>query len=116
MSIAELREDFFNILNKFELPIFLQGSMSENIKYPHTFITYFIPEYDHTYFGDNDCEIKTAILEIAIYSEDVSEIDRLSEEIKKEMKINGYNYVIGGDVASDEKTHTGYMQRFSKML
>ena len=116
MTIRELRESFYNIIESFSLPIFLQGSMSENEEYPKTFITYFIPEIDDTHFADNEAKLKSVIFEVAIYSEDLSEIDRLSEEIKKKMKINDYNFLIGGDVASDTQTHSGFMQRFSKLL
>ena len=53
-TIKEIREEVFNILESFDLPIFLQGSMSERAKYPKLFITYFLTIIDDIMHVDNN--------------------------------------------------------------
>lgn len=116
MSIKKIRQIFFDTMQEnFSYPIFLQGSMSEKMKYPETFITYFIPT-NETQNGDNETQINTFILEVATYSSDIDIKDDTTEKIKEILKAKNFNFVMGGDVASDEPTHTGYMQRFAIII
>lgn len=115
MTISLVRENVFSTLESFMLPVYLQGSMSKKEEYPETFFTYFIPTQEGIN-GDNEEQIKTFIVEIAVYSNDIDKMDELSEQIKNKMKEQNFNFVMGGDVASDEPTHTGYMQRFAIIL
>lgn len=116
MSVKEIRNIFFDTMQEnFSFPIFLQGSMSDKMKYPDTFITYFIPT-NETQNGDNKTQLNTFILEVATYSNDIDVKDETTEKIKEILKAKNFNFVMGGDVASDEPTHTGYMQRFAIII
>lgn len=113
MELKEIRESFYNILKSFNFPVFMQGSMSQDTEYPETFLTYFFPTTQDEHFADNETKLKSVVVEVAIYSVDLSLIDEYAEKIKEKLKELGYGFVVGGDVASDEPTHTGYMQRFN---
>lgn len=111
-TISEVREQLFNILERNGLPIFLQGSMSQEAEYPDTFLTYFIPTNDEDIFADNTATHTAYTVQAAVYSNDIDQKDALAEKIKTDMKAEGFLFQTGGDVASDVETHTGYMQQF----
>ena len=114
-TIKEIREEVFNILESFNLPIFLQGSMSECAKYPKLFITYFLPTVDDILHVDNNSFLSQYIVEVAVYGNNIDKVDETVNAIKTKFKENDFNFVIAGDVASDIQTHTGIMQRFVKI-
>ena len=114
-TIKEIREEVFNILESFDLPIFLQGSMSECAKYPKLFITYFLPIIDDILHVDNNSFLSQYIVEVAVYGNNIDKVDETVNAIKTKFKENYFNFVIAVDVASDTQTHTGIMQRFIKI-
>lgn len=115
MTFSEIRENFFSVLKKNDVPIFLQGSMSVEEKYPNLFITYFITEVsDH--FADNKQIFSSANFDVAVYGKNISSVEELSEKIKENFLKENFQFVIGGDVASDEKNFFGFMQRFTKLF
>ena len=115
MKLAEAREKFFSILQKNNVPICLQGSMGVDEEYPELFITYFIKEVSDT-FADNKKVFSSAIFDVAVYGKKFSSVENLSEKIKENFLKENFQFVIGGDVASDEKNFIGFMQRFTKLF
>lgn len=112
MNLKDVRSKFFEVLEKSELPIYQQGSMSQAVKYPRLFLTYYFPTVAVAVSSDNGDTLTEYIAECAVYGCDSDEVDDMTETIKKDMKDAGFLFVIGGDVQSDEQTHRGYMQRF----
>lgn len=115
MTFSEIRENFFSVLKKNDVPIFLQGSMSVEEKYPKLFITYFITEVSDQ-FADNKQIFSSANFDVAVYGKNISSVEELSETIKENFLKENFQFVIGGDVASDEKNFFGFMQRFTKLF
>lgn len=114
-TITEIREELFNLLEVFHLPIYLQGSMNESEVYPELFITYFIPEVDDVEHFDNEPFLTSYTIEVAVYGNDIDRVDELTSQIKALLKSGDFNFVISGDVQSDVQTHLGIMQRFIKL-
>lgn len=115
MTFSEIRENFFSVLKKNDVPIFLQGSMSVEEKYPKLFITYFITEVSDQ-FADNKQIFSSANFDVAVYGKNISSVEELSETIKENFLKENFQFVIGGDVATDENDFFGFMQRFTKLF
>lgn len=116
MTLAEFRESFVLELESFQLPVYLQGSMSEGEDYPDTFLTYYIQDDREESHADNSDWLKSYTVQVAVYSNDIDVKDRMIENIRQKLKANDYKYQLGGDVESDTSTHTGYMQQFIKAV
>lgn len=101
-------EDLMEILSKYDVPVYKQGSMSDEEEYPETFITFWNSNsLDHSHY-DNDNYGVTWDYQICVYSSDPTQTYSLIEDIRKDLKAAGWTVPGKGyDAASDEPTHTG---------
>ena len=94
-------EDLLEILSKYDVPVYKQGSMSDDEIYPETFITFWNSNSaDHSHY-DNDNYGVTWDYQISVYSSDPTQTYSLIEDIRWTVPGKGY------DTTSDEPTHTG---------
>ena len=101
-------EDLMEILSKYDVPVYKQGSMSDEEEYPETFITFWNSNStDHSHY-DNDNYGVTWDYQISVYSSDPTQTYSLIEDIRKDLKRAGWTVPGKGyDTTSDEPTHTG---------
>lgn len=101
-------DELIEILESFEYPYYRQGSMSDEDKYPTTFITFWNNDSpDHAHYDDK--RFGTAWdYSINVYSSDPEVPYSLLDSIREAFERKGWTILSKGfDVASDEKLHTG---------
>lgn len=108
-----MKQKLIAALEKFGYPVFLQGSLNEDQKYPDTFITFWVDEaLDESHY-DNDATSYTWDFSVMIYSNDPDLVNSKPEEIRKALKAEGFiPQGKGRDTPSDEPSHTGWAMDF----
>ena len=103
-----MEDNLINILESFKVPVFRQGSMSNEAVYPSTFFTFWNNNSPNHAHYDND-EFGTAWdFSIFVYSDDPSTTYSLLSDARSALKAAGWITPSKGfDVPSDEATHTG---------
>ena len=96
------------ILKGLGYPVYRQGSMSADAKYPETFLTYWNnASPDHSHY-DNDNFGTAWDFNIFVYSSDPDKTYEVLQQARTALKSAGWVCPSKGfDVASDEATHTG---------
>lgn len=93
---------------KFEVPVYRQGSMSEDEAYPEEFFTFWNNgSEDHAHYDNDDYGIEWSF-DVNFYSANPDRTYSVLDEARAELKKHGF--IIDGrgyDVMSDEPTHTG---------
>jgi hypothetical protein len=103
-----MEDNLLEILQSFGYPVYRQGSMSDDEKYPETFFTFWNTESpDHSHY-DNDEYGTSWSYNIFVYSSDPAKTYSLLLEARTALKQAGWVAPSKGfDAASDEATHTG---------
>ena len=103
-----MEDNLIAILSGFGYPVYRQGSMSNNEKYPPTFFTFW--NYDspgHSHY-DNDDYGTEWDFNIYVYSNNPELTYSLLDQARTALKQAGWICQGKGfDVQSDEETHTG---------
>lgn len=103
-----MKNELIRLLETFNYPVYLQGSLSENDAYPDSFFTFWNNEtYDNNHY-DNQAASYTWNFDVNFYSVDPGLVNSMLLGAKALLKQNGW--IVGGkgyDVVSDEPTHTG---------
>ena len=103
-----MKDELITLLETFQYPVFLQGSLSKDEAYPESFFTFWNNDsYDNNHY-DNEAASYTWSFDVNFYSIDPSLVNSMLLSAKALLKQNGW--IISGkgyDVASDEPTHTG---------
>ena len=93
---------------QFHLPVYLQGSLSDNDDYPASFFTYWNNYTNDEAFFDN---LETQVIwdfDLNFYSNDPVLVNTMLLQAKSALKAVGFiPDGSGHDVFSDEETHTG---------
>lgn len=101
-------DKLLEILEAYKVPVYKQGSMSDDDEYPETFITFWNSDTeDHSHY-DNDNYGVTWTYQVYVYSSNPSDTYSILESIRKDLKESGWTVPGKGyDASSDEPTHTG---------
>lgn len=103
-----MKEKLINLLETFGFPVYLQGSMSADEKYPKSFFTFWNQDsYDNNHYDDEPISY-TWNFDVNFYSSDPELVNLMLVEAKTLLKQN--DFIISGkgyDLASDEPSHTG---------
>lgn len=108
MAETLVKQRLLDILAEFELPVYLQGSLSESDAYPAAFFTFWNPNTTSTSFYDNDEHGIIWQFVLNFYSDDATQVETMLTNVKARLKADGW--IIDGagfDALSDEPTHTG---------
>lgn len=103
-----MKEQLIELLSSFGYPVILQGSLTEDEKYPQSFFTFWNSETADQNHYDNDAVAYVWDFDVNFYSTDPVLVNTKLLEAKRLLKANGW--IVGGkgyDVPSDEPTHTG---------
>lgn len=105
-----MKDKLISILETFGFPVFLQGSLNDDEKYPPSFFTFWNFETPEDNHYDNDAIRAVWGFWVYLYSDDPSIVNSKLDEAGKLLKANGWTIEgRGEDVVSDEPTHTGRM-------
>ena len=108
-----MKQKLIDVLSTFGYPVFLQGTMNEELKYPDSFITFFTDDTDDGSHYDNETASYLWYFAVIFYSNDPTIVNTKAEEIRQALKLTGFiPQGKGRDVPSDEKTHTGWAMDF----
>jgi len=103
-----LKEKLIRLLESFGFPVFLQGSLEPEIRYPDSFFTFWNNDtYDGSYYN-NDTIAFIWSFDINFYSTSPELVNTKLVEVRRLLRDN--NFIVSGvgyDVGSDEITHTG---------
>lgn len=96
------------ILETFGVPVFRQGSLSNDARYPQTFITFWNnASNDHAHY-DNAFYGVEWDYNIFVYSSNINTTYSLLSDVRAALKAAGWIPASHGfDAASDEPSHTG---------
>ena len=105
-----MKQKLINILESIGFPVFLQGSLNPEQKYPDTFLTFWNFETPEGLFYDNDSHSAVWGFWVFLYSNDPEIVETKTEQIRKLLKENGFILQgRGEDADSGRDTHTGRM-------
>ena len=109
MALTDVKQLLINTLeNGFHLPVYLQGSLSADDKYPAAFFTFWNNYSDDDAFYDNTESDTIWNFDLNYYSNDPASVNSVLLEAKRLLKSVGFiPDGSGHDVLSDEPTHTG---------
>lgn len=105
-----MKNKLIALLETFNFPVFLQGSLNEDDEYPPSFFTFWNFETPEDHHYDNKPVRAVWGFWVYFYSDDPAIVDTKLAEAGALLRENGW--IIDGkgeDVASDEPTHTGCM-------
>ncbi len=107
--MVDVKKLLLNTLtDRYDFPIYLQGSMSNDAAYPDSFFTYWNNTTSDSAFYNNTETETIWDLDLNFYSNNPVLVNTMLLEVKSLLKSVGF--IIDGsgyDVISDEATHTG---------
>ena len=109
MSLNDVKQLLINTLkDEFQLPVYLQGSLSADDEYPDAFFTFWNNYTDDSAFYNNTETETIWNFDLNYYSNDPVSVNSVLLEAKHLLKSVGFiPDGSGHDVISDEPTHTG---------
>lgn len=103
-----MKDLLIQALKPFNYPIFLQGSLGKDERYPESFFTFWNNSADGNSYYDNEEHSYIWDFDLNFYSSDPALVNVKLLEAKQKLKERGF--VVNGkgyDIMSDEPTHTG---------
>jgi hypothetical protein len=100
----------YTLLQEFSLPIFLQGSIGEDERYPEQFFTYWIEDSEGNSFYDNEDHTTDWSINTIFYTDDITKVGPIIAELIEKLKAKGFKVQGKGFLTmSDEPTHIGWI-------
>lgn len=110
-----MKEEIIQLLETFEYPVFLQGTLNDNEEYPPSFFTFWNFETPEGEFYDNKAHRADWGFWIYFYSNNPALVESVTKQAEDLLKENGWTLQGRSiDVVSDVKTHTGKMLTCNK--
>ncbi|MDE5763747.1 MAG: hypothetical protein K2I00_02130 [Ruminococcus sp.] len=103
-----MKDLLISVLEQSGYPVFQQGSLGKDEKYPDSFFTFWNNETYGDDFYDNEENFTVWDFDLNFYSTNPVLVDEMLIKASKKLKESGF--IVRGkghDVASDEITHTG---------
>lgn len=103
-----MEDNLLEILEAFEVPVYKQGSMSNNEFYPETFITFWNSDSpDHSHY-DNVRYGTAWNYTVNVFSSDPAKVPQILSELETALIEAGWiPQGRGYDTTSDQPSHTG---------
>ena len=106
--MTDVKMLLINTLESFNVPIYLQGSLSVDEEYPDSFFTFWNNDTTDEAFFDNNETQTIWDFDLNYYSNNPASVNSVLLEAKRLLKAVGFIPDGSGyDVISDEPTHTG---------
>lgn len=103
-----MKSKLINLLETLGYPVFLQGSLNSEEKYPDSFFTFWNFDTPEEAFYDNEANQALWGFWIYFYSVEPELVEIMPERARKLLKENGF--ILQGkahDISVDKPTHTG---------
>lgn len=103
-------DNFYAVLNSFNFPVYIQGTMGEDEPYPNDFLTYWITDSQGNTYYDNAANTTDWSVNVIFYTNNIEKIKTVIPQLVKSLEENGF--LINGKgqmIASDEETHIGWI-------
>lgn len=103
-----MKEQLIELLETFDFPVFLQGSLNPNEQYPDSFFTFWNFDTPEAAFYDDNAGRAVWGFWIYFYSTDPEKVETMPENARQLLKSN--NWILQGkanDISVDRPTHTG---------
>ena len=103
-----MKEQLIELLETFDFPVFLQGSLNPNEQYPDSFFTFWNFDTPEAAFYDDNAGRAVWGFWIYFYSTDPEKVETMPENARQLLKSN--NLILQGkanDISVDRPTHTG---------
>ena len=103
-----MKQELIELLNTFDYPVILQGSLGQSEKYPKSFFTFWNDDTSDGSHYDNEAINYVWTFTINFYSSDPALVNTVLLQVKQLFTSNGW--IVPGkgyDVPSDESSHTG---------
>ena len=106
--MVDVKKLLISILESFEYPVYIQGSLSDKDEYPGSFFTFWNNSTtDESFYNNNETKVIWDF-DVNFYSNDPLLVNGILLEAKTMLKAAGFIPDGSGyDVVSDEDTHTG---------
>lgn len=104
----DVLNNLYAILAGFGLPVYLQGSMTDDEPYPTAFYTYYNNETEGARFYDDGERAIVWDFDVNAYADNPDVAQHMLLQARDALRAAGY--LCGGagyDIISDEPTHTG---------
>jgi len=108
IEMTDVKQLLLDILDQFNMPVYLQGSLSVDATYPDSFFTFWNNATSDDAFYDNTETETIWDFDLNFYSNDPVSVNSVLVQAKTALKAAGF--IVDGsgyDVISDEPTHTG---------
>lgn len=104
-----MKKKLISILETFGYPVFLQGSLNSDEKYPDSFITFWTDYTSDNAHYDDDVHSVVWSFSVIFYSSNPTLVNTKPDKIRAALKSAGFiPQGKGQDIPSDEPTHTGW--------
>lgn len=103
----DIRDLLIDTLSSYNIPVILQGSLTEEEPYPDLFFTFWNNATNGTAFYDNEENGYIWDFDVNVYGVDPTAVWETLVNAKEDLKTNGFTFVEFHDVMSDEISHTG---------
>lgn len=103
-----MKEQLIELLETFNFPVFLQGSLNPNEQYPDSFFTFWNFDAPEAAFYDDNAGRAVWGFWIYFYSTDPEKVETMPENARQLLKSN--DWILQGkanDISVDRPTHTG---------
>lgn len=107
-----MKKKLIDLLETLGVPVFQQGSLNEDEKYPDDFFTFWNFENPGVQYYDNENHGAVWGFWVFVYSNDPERVESLERDAKKLLKNNGFIFSDAEDADSGRDTHTGRMMTF----
>ena len=107
-----MKEQLIEILEAYNYPVFLQGSLNNSEAYPDSFFTFWNFEKPQNEFYSNSDNAVVWGFWVYFYSTDPHLVESVPLEVIETFKLMSDSWTISAlptDAASDRPTHTGTM-------
>lgn len=103
-------DKLYEVLNTYDIPVYLQGSLGKDEPYPENFITYFIEDSEGNVFYDNEPNETDWVINIVYYTHDINLIKDFIPQLINDLKINKFKVIGKGFLTpSDEPSCVGWI-------
>lgn len=111
-----IKDELLNVLNTFNYPVFLQGTIEPDAEIPDDFLTFQITGSDTAAAFDNDDALTAWDINVNYYSRNPANVSTVPVAIRAAMKAAGFiPQSRGFDLIADDPAFTGWAMDFFKL-
>jgi hypothetical protein len=108
-----VKDNLITLLETFEIPVILQGTLAPDESFPDDFITFETVDSDTPQAFDNDDGVTVWTFNVNYYSNNPDKVANVPGEIRRTLKAAGFiPQGKGNDLITNEPNFTGWAMEF----